>query len=208
MKTLNPGLATVSPFQRILSQMDWLMLGSTIGLSGVGVLMIYSAIQSNPDLLLSALHWKQALWSTMGLIALAFILLVDYHYYTRFAYLFYGAVILMLILVFIMGRVVYGAKRWLVFGPIRIQPSELAKLAVILVFARYFGTRESNEPLRFRDLFVPLILVLIPVGLVAKQPDLGTSMTILMIASVMVLIVGVQRRVLIYVTSATQADVT
>ncbi len=196
------GFATISPFQRALGQIDWTMIISIIGLSGIGVLMIYSAIQSNPDLLLNSLHWKQALWSSVGLLLLAVILLVDYHHISRFAYFFYGVVIVMLILVFIMGRVVYGAKRWLVFGPIRIQPSELAKLAVILVFARYFGTRESTDPLRFRDLLIPLVLVLIPVGLVAKQPDLGTGMSILMIASVMVLIVGVQKRVLIYVISA------
>jgi rod shape determining protein RodA len=201
MRIANPAFARVSPFQRALGQIDWLMLGATIGLSGIGVLMIYSAIQSNPDLLANSLHWKQALWSTMGLFVLAVILLVDYHQITRFAYFFYGVVVVMLILVFFIGRVVYGAKRWLVFGPLRIQPSELAKLAVILVFARYFGTRESTAPLRFRDLLVPLIMVLIPIGLVAKQPDLGTGMTILLIASVMVLVVGVQRRVLVYVIS-------
>lgn len=196
------GFAPLSPFQRALGQIDWVMIISIVGLSGIGVLMIYSAIQSNPVLLLNSLHWKQALWSSVGLLLLSVILLVDYHHISRFAYFFYGVVIVMLILVFVMGKVVYGAKRWLVFGPIRIQPSELAKLAVILVFARYFGTRESIEPLRFRDLLVPLILVLIPVGLVAKQPDLGTGMSILMIASIMVLVVGVQRRVLIYVISA------
>lgn len=203
MKSLaSSSIAPISPFQRALAQVDWLMVGVTVSLSAIGVLMIYSAIQSNPDLLLNALHWKQALWSTIGLLLLSLILLVDYHHFTRFAYLFYGMVVVMLVLVLVMGRVVYGAKRWLVLGPIRIQPSELAKLAVILIYARYFGSRESTDPLRFRDLVVPFILVIIPVGLVAKQPDLGTSMAILMIASVMVLIVGVQRRVLIYITSA------
>ncbi len=202
MRGLGSSFAPISPFQRALGQVDWLMIASTIGLSGIGVLMIYSAIHTNPDLLSSSLHWKQAIWSSIGLLLLALILLVDYHYFSRLAYLFYGMVVVMLVLVFVMGKAVYGAKRWLAIGPIQIQPSELAKLAVILVFARYFGTCESTDPLRFRDLFVPLILVLIPVGLVAKQPDLGTGMTILMIASVMVLIVGVQRRVLVYVISA------
>ena len=201
MRTANPNFARVSPFQRALGQIDWLMLAATIGLSGIGVLMIYSAIQSNPDLLANSLHWKQALWSTMGLFVLSIILLVDYHQITRFAYFFYGVVVAMLILVFFIGRVVYGAKRWLVFGPFRVQPSELAKLAVIIVLARHFGTRESTAPLRFRDLIVPLILILIPVGLVAKQPDLGTGMAILLIASAMLLVIGVQRRVLVYVIS-------
>ena len=124
------------------------------------------------------------------------ILFFDYHLISRLSYLLFAIVVAALIFVFIAGRVVYGAKRWLVFGPLRVQPSELAKLVVILVLARHFGTRESTEPLKFRDLIYPFILVIIPVGLVAKQPDLGTAMTILMIATVMVLIVGVERRVL------------
>lgn len=201
MRSLDASIAPKSPFRRMLGEVDWLMLGTIIGLSGIGVLMIYSGIHTNANLLAGSLHWKQALWSTIGLTLLTVILFFDYHLISRFSYLLFAIVLAALILVYVAGRVVYGAKRWLVFGPIRVQPSELAKLVVILVLARHFGTRESTEPLKFRDLIYPFILVIIPVGLVAKQPDLGTAMTILMIASVMVLIVGVERRVLLYLSS-------
>jgi rod shape determining protein RodA len=178
------------------------MVISIIGLSGFGVLMIFSAIHSNAVFLANALHWKQALWSALGLSLLSIILVFDYHTISKLSYFFYAVVVASLVLVFVIGKVVYGAKRWIVMGPIRVQPSELAKLAVILVIARYFGTRESTEPLKFRDLIIPFILVIIPVGLVARQPDLGTAMTILMIAVVMVLVVGMERRVLLYLASA------
>ncbi|MDA1000995.1 MAG: rod shape-determining protein RodA, partial [bacterium] len=161
-----------------------------------GVLMIYSSIYTDPNLLAGALHWKQLLWSTLGLLVMVSILLVDYHQLTRWAYLLYFLLIVMLVLVFLAGRTVYGAKRWLVFGPVRIQPSELARLFMIIVLARYFGTRESSEPLGFRELIVPFVLVIIPVGLVARQPDLGTALTTFMIAACMVLTVGVRKRVL------------
>jgi len=202
MRDLGASLTPLSPFRRILGEIDWLMIISIVGLSGFGVLMIYSAIHTNETLLANSLHWKQALWSTIGLSLLAMILVFDYHVISRLSYVFYAMVVALLIFVFIAGRVVYGAKRWLVFGPIRVQPSELAKLAVILVIARYFGTRESTDPLKFRELLISFILVILPVGLVAKQPDLGTAATIVMIASAMILVVGVERRVLLYVTSA------
>ncbi len=202
MRGIDTSLAPLTPFRRVLGQIDWLMVISIIGLSGFGVLMIFSAIHSNAFFLANALHWKQALWSALGLCLLSTILVFDYHTISKLSYLFYAVVVASLVLVFVIGRVVYGAKRWIVMGPVRVQPSELAKLAVILVIARYFGTRESTEPLKFRDLIIPFILVIIPVGLVARQPDLGTAMTILMIAVVMVLVVGMERRVLLYLASA------
>ncbi len=202
MRGIDTSLAPLTPFRRVLGQIDWLMVISIIGLSGFGVLMIFSAIHSNAVFLANALHWKQALWSALGLCLLSTILVFDYHTISKLSYLFYAVVVASLVLVFVIGRVVYGAKRWIVMGPVRVQPSELAKLAVILVIARYFGTRESTEPLKFRDLIIPFILVIIPVGLVARQPDLGTAMTILMIAVVMVLVVGMERRVLLYLASA------
>jgi len=201
LRTSAPLLKTLSPFRRALGQVDWLLVGTTLLLSVVGVLMIYSAVHSNPDLLANGLHWKQALWSTLGLVVLAFILLFDYHHFTRTAYFIFGLVILLLIMVLVAGRVVYGAKRWLVLGPMRLQPSEVARLAIILLLARIFGSRDSTEPLRLGELLYPFGLVMIPVVLIAKQPDLGTAFTIFLTAAVMVFTVGVQRR-LLYVIGA------
>ena len=201
MRTSGPILKTLSPFRRALAQVDWLLVGTTLILSGIGVLMIYSAIHSNQDLLANGLHWKQALWSTIGLLVLAFVLLFDYHNFTRMAYFFYGLVIVLLIMVLFAGRVVYGAKRWLVFGPMRLQPSEVARLAIIILLARIFGARDSTEPLRIGDLILPFILVMIPVVLIAKQPDLGTAFTVFMTAAVLALMVGIERR-LLYIMSA------
>ena len=141
-----------SPFQRAVSQMDWLLVLATLLLSLTGIFMIYSAIHSNPVFLNNSLHLKQALWASIGLCVLLCILFFDYRFFTRWAYFFYAIVIVLLIAVLLSGQVVYGAKRWLVFGPFRLQPSELARLAVILVLARYFGSRGEENPIGFKEL--------------------------------------------------------
>ncbi len=186
-----------SPFRRAVSQMDWLLLLTTLLLSLTGIFMIYSAIHSNPVFLKNSLHLKQALWSSIGLGILLCILFIDYHIFTQWAYLFYALVIVLLIGVLFSGQVVYGAKRWLVFGPFRLQPSEFARLAVILVFARYFGSRGEEEPVGFKELLAPFLLAVAPVLLIVKQPDLGTGLTVLLISGAMILAVGVKRRVII-----------
>ncbi len=185
--------------------MDWLLVLATILLSLTGIYMIYSAIHSNPVLLKNSLHLRQALWSSIGLCVLLSILFFDYHFFARWAYFFYALVIVLLIAVLFTGQVVGGSKRWLVFGPLRLQPSELARLAVILVLARYFGSREEEEPMGFKELIPALLLVLAPVLLIVRQPDLGTGLTVFLIAGVMALAVGVKRRVLITIGTAAVA---
>ena len=186
-----------SPFRRAVSQLDWLLVLTTLLLSLTGIFMIYSAIHSNPVFLNNSLHLKQALWSSIGLGILLCILFFDYHIFTQWAYLFYALVIVLLIGVLLSGQVFGGAKRWLVLGPLRLQPSELARLAVILVFARYFGSRGEEGPIGFKELLVPLLLAIAPVLLIVKQPDLGTGLTVLLISGAMILVVGVRRRVII-----------
>ncbi len=197
------GIATTqsSTFWRAVSQTDWLLVLTTLLLSLTGIFMIYSAIHSNPVFLKSSLHVKQALWTSIGLFVLLCILFFDYHLFTRWAYFFYAIVIILLIAVLFSGQVAYGAKRWLVLGPLRLQPSELARLAVILVLARYFGSRGDENPIGFKELIPAFVLAIAPVLLIVRQPDLGTGLTVFLVAGAMTLVVGVRRRVLIAIAS-------
>ena len=102
-----------SPFRRAVSQLDWLLVLTTLLLSLTGIFMIYSATHSNPVFLNNSLHLKQALWSSIGLGILLCILFFDYHIFTQWAYLFYALVIVLLIGVLLSGQVFGGAKRWL-----------------------------------------------------------------------------------------------
>ncbi len=190
-----------SLLRRAMGQLDWVLIFVTLALSAFGVLMIFSSIQTNTALLEEALHWKQLIWISVGVVSVALILLFDYHHFTRLAYIFYFLLVALLVLVLISGKMVYGAKRWLVLGPMRFQPSEFSRLAIILVLARYFGSRENTEPLEFRELILPFIFVAIPFILVARQPDLGTSLMPVMVAAVMLIIVGVRARVFLSIAA-------
>ena len=190
-----------SPLRRAMGQLDWVLIFVTLALSTFGVLMIFSSIQTNTALLEEALHWKQLTWISAGVVSVAFILLFDYHHFTRLAYIFYFLLVALLVLVLISGKIVYGAKRWLILGPMRLQPSEFTRLAIILVLARYFGSRENTAPLEFRDLILPFIFVAIPCTLVARQPDLGTSLMTVMVAALMLIIVGVRTRVFLSIAA-------
>ena len=190
-----------SLLRRAMGQLDWVLIFVTLALSAFGVLMIFSSIQTNTALLEEALHWKQLIWISVGVVSVTLILLFDYHHFTRLAYIFYFLLVALLVLVLISGKMVYGAKRWLVLGPMRFQPSEFSRLAIILVLARYFGSRENTEPLEFRELILPFIFVAIPFILVARQPDLGTSLMTVMVAAVMLIIVGVRARVFLSIAA-------
>ncbi len=186
-----------SPVISAVARVDWALVLSTLALCLIGVFMIYSAIHSHPVLLERALHVKQAIWLSIGAGCLVCVLLIDYHFFTRWAYLFYGLLLALLVAVLVSGEVVYGAQRWLAFGPLRLQPSEFARLAVILALAKCFGAREEEAPMGFKDLLLPLALTIAPVLLIVRQPDLGTGFTLLLIAGAMFLVVGIRRRVLL-----------
>ena len=94
------------------------------------------------------------------------------------------------------GKMVYGSRRWLALGPFAFQPAELAKIAIILVLSTYFNRRARMEAMRLKDLVVPGVLVLIPVALIIKQPDLGSGILVALVAGSMILFVGVHWRTL------------
>ena len=92
-----------------------------------------------------------------------------------------------------------GSRRWLLIGPITMQPSEPAKVAVIIVLARYFSKLVNTEGLNLRELLRPLILTVIPFVLIVKQPDLGTALLILLIAVSVTVLVKIETRTFLYI---------
>ena len=100
-----------------------------------------------------------------------------------------------------------GSKRWLIFGPVSVQPSELMKLAVIIILARYYSKTISNRGLILRQLVVPMLVTIIPFVLIVKQPDLGTAMLIFLIAFSITVFVKIEGRSLIYIITSGSATV-
>jgi rod shape determining protein RodA len=165
---------------RLISNFDWILFGLTIVISVIGVAAIYStggAENGEPN----RTFIKQIYWILLGLIGMTLILLVDYHLLERFTYIFYIAIIIIFIIIALTGKSILGARRWLSIGQLTFQPSEIAKIILIITLARYFDDRNIRGAYQIRNLAVPFIIVLIPVILIAKQPDLGTAVILFFI---------------------------
>jgi rod shape determining protein RodA len=181
--------------RRLVQNFDWVLAGLAIGLAVLGILNLISAAPEDPGRI-PALAIRQLFWLGAGSIAMTVMLTIDYRVWERLAIPIYVIGLVLLVAVLIVGPVIKGSQRWLVFGPVRLQPSELAKLTVIFVLARFVHRRAPGPEARLRELIVPLILVLIPVGLVMKQPDLGSGLLLLLVAGSFLLILPVPLRAL------------
>ncbi|WP_051904408.1 rod shape-determining protein RodA [Hippea jasoniae] len=140
---------------------------------------------------------RQTVWVVIGVVGYLFVSNLDVRFIKRNGYLFYLFSISLLILVFVNGVLSHGARRWISFGFVHIQPSEFIKLAVILMLAAYFDENPKAEPYGFKDLIYPLFIVFFPIIFILKQPDLGTAIVVLFIALSIVLIAGVKKSLII-----------
>ena len=166
----------------------------TIVLIGLGVLTIYSATY-NPE----AASWltgycrRQLIWVGIALVIGTVLFLLHYNILYQAAYPLYGLGIILLLAVEVAGSTHMGATRWLALGGINIQPSEFAKLTVILALARFLSDRRLPPPYNLKELITPAIIIALPAALILKQPDLGTAMLIILISGVIIFIAGVTR---------------
>jgi rod shape determining protein RodA len=127
---------------------------------------------------------------------------VDYRFIVRNAYWIYGAIMLLLLLVMIYGNTVHGSQRWLSLGPVSLQPSEFAKIGLVLVLTRYITDNQAGEAYEIRNLLVPLGILFLPVVLIARQPDLGTALFLVIVAASMIFFIGVKRKTILLFASS------
>ncbi len=171
-----------------LVQINWTLVLLICALAGVGFAMLYSAADGRWD------RWasRQMIRFAVGLGIMGAVALVDIRIWMRLAYPIYVVSAVLLVAVEVMGEIGMGAQRWIDLGVVQLQPSELMKIAMILVLARHFhgaSLEQMGRPLR---LIVPALLVLVPVGLVLKQPDLGTAMMLLLVGAAIFFLAGVR----------------
>jgi rod shape determining protein RodA len=178
---------------------DIVLAVATVFVAGVGVIMVYTATKGSllaqgedPKSYLK----KQALYVVLGIVAMVAVALFDYRRLEPIAMVLYGIIVLALLGVFVIGASAQGAARWFTLGPIQLQPSEFAVVAVILAVAAYCD-RRTEEGLAWKDVFKLLILAGIPIVLVMAQPDLGTAIIMLMVLLVMLAVAGLPARILV-----------
>lgn len=166
-----------------------------LALALLGVVNLYSATTASGG---SFPFWqRQLLWVAVGLFLGLLAFSIDYRYYEVFAYPIYGTFFLALLFVLLKGTFGGGAKRWISLGYFHFQPSEVMKLALIFVIARYFQRRAHNGGYRIREILYPLLLTLLPAALLVKQPDLGTAFLMFLIFLSMVMFAGIKKRSLL-----------
>ena len=181
-------------------QFDFVIVACVLGLVLAGVAMIHSATCPSPCTGLlppSSYAVRQGASAAAGFASLIGISLIDYRIYRVYAFHLYGFAIALLAIVLVIGQggadADYGSRRWINLGAFDLQASEVAKLAMLIVLARVLGDKPEG-PVSFRRLMASLGLVMLPALLVFVEPDLGTSLSFLMIWATMVLVAGIRWR--------------
>lgn len=180
--------------RRLLAHFDWQLLALVLVISFIGVLNLYSATFGEAE---SHLYGKQIVWIGIGLALALSITIFDFRLYQDFAYFFYGISLVLLTGVFIYRSIHPEVSRWIKVGPFFFQPAEMAKVTIILSLAKYFDRYPKKDGYQLRELIFPLIILLIPCLMVAKQPDLGTAISLLLIGFSIVLFVKIKWRSLL-----------
>ena len=157
---------------------DWMLLSFVLVLSVVSVLEIRSATAMTK---FHGFQQKQMVFLAVGIVGMFVISLIDYHRLLEIAYWAYGVSLVSLVAVWLVGTKVLGARRWInLGGGAHVQPSEWVRLVLILVAARFFWQIvESGRDLSWKDIGKAFLLIGVPLAMVLKQPDLGTSLTYL-----------------------------
>lgn len=172
--------------QSKLLKLPKLLLCTIFCLVAVGILILYSAAGGR----LQPWALKQLILFGLACLASLFIAIINVRGIYLLAYPLYLACLLLLIGVELLGHTAMGATRWLEIAGLKLQPSEPAKLSIVLMLARYFHDRSLQEIRRWRDLIIPIIASLAPCALIIKQPDLGTGILALLSASTLFFVSG------------------
>jgi rod shape determining protein RodA len=177
----------LSHFQKLI-RLNWGIVLLILIISAIGWGLLVSA--AGGDIHLWAL--KQVIRFGVGVGIMLALALMDLRWWLHFSYIFYALALLLLCGVEFLGFIGKGGQRWIDLYMIQLQPSELMKIALVMALARYFHSQPL--PLPFRKLFFPVCLIMAPVILVLRQPDLGTAMILLMVGGSLFFLAGVSLR--------------
>jgi rod shape determining protein RodA len=182
--------------RRLVIYFNWGLLVLTLILAFAGLATIYSAVTAEALDSQKMLYFKQIIWFLAGLAAMIVSFSFDYRKLEKWAGLIYGVSIILLIVVLVFGKYIGGAKRWLVIGPISVQPSELIKIALVIILANYYSKFADTQGLTLRGLINPIVWSIMPFGLIVIQPDLGTAGLLLLIAASITFFAKIEKRTL------------
>jgi rod shape determining protein RodA len=165
---------------RARDHFDWPLFMSAVLIGVLGVVNLYSATSvysgARAELYLSQLYWL-----FVGGVLGGLLVVLDYRHLERLAYVIYSFGIFSLVLVLLFASNVRGSSRWIELGGFRFQPSEFMKLFLVLALAKYLHDDSRSEGRTLKDLAGPALLTALPAFLIMKQPDLGTSLILILV---------------------------
>ena len=164
-----------------LKRYDYSFFGICSVIFFIGILNLFSATHTQGMGPEEGLYKNQLMWFALSWIIGVVVSFIQPKNFFRLAYPAYLMSITFLIIVLIIGHSALGGQRWIGFGPIRFQPSEIAKVAVVLVLARWYSKASPEQETGFRELIMPFFISIIPALMIIIQPDLGTGMLMLLI---------------------------
>ena len=179
--------------RRLYHHIDWALVAAMFALCAIGVVMIYSTT-SDPTRGTSHLWVTQLYAIGLGILAMLVTMTLDYRTFTDKSHFIYIAILVVLVYVLFFGMVQMGARRWIPLKLFNLQPSEFAKIAVALVLAKFYG--ENRGAPQTSDLAIGAGLTLLPLALIAKEPDLGTAVTLIPVFLAIAYLAGMRMRIL------------
>jgi rod shape determining protein RodA len=180
--------------RRSAQNFDWLLLGLTTLLVGFGLANLLSATHSVAGDGMAPEMRRQLSALAIGTVALIVAVAVDYRHLLRLAPPVYVGTLALLLATLVLAPVIRGSQGWLVFGPLRVQPSELARIGLVLMLARWFARNPPGQIRALRDLWKPGLLVALPVGLILLQRDMGVALLTALVASSFLVFVNIPAR--------------
>lgn len=176
-----------------LKKIDPTLLLSAMILLIIGILAVYSATYTRT----TSFYQKQIIFATLGIGLFIFFSNVDYRNYSKYSKLIYIFNVCFLLSVYVFGSTRLGAQRWIVIGPINVQPSELSKLFVVLTFSDLLIRKYKDKFRGIKDVIMTAVHIIPIFLLVAKQPDLGTGVVILFVYAVLIFLNGIDYKTFI-----------
>ncbi|PIR17349.1 MAG: rod shape-determining protein RodA [Deltaproteobacteria bacterium CG11_big_fil_rev_8_21_14_0_20_49_13] len=182
-----------------IEKVNWTLLGTVFALVIIGIVNLYSALNMWGESGNLRLIWMQGLWIIIGGLFLAVFAFSDYRILEKLSLPIYFIVIVLLVLTIFFGKSVGGNRNWIGIGGLGIQPSEFAKLAVILLLSRYFANNPRPDGFNFIELIKPAIAAGIPAALIIMQHDIGSTLFFILILMSYAWFGKAKRRVVFFV---------
>ena len=182
--------------RQVLDHFDWPLAIAIGAIATLGVVNLYSA---SPG---SSIYLHQVYWLILGFGVAGVTIVVDYRFFEKNGWAAYGFGLVLLVLVFLLGRTIRGSTRWIALGGFSLQPSEMMKVFLIIALAKYLHHDPKTGGRTLKDLVVPGVILAIPMMLILAQPDLGTAFIFAFIFGTIMVLTRLKPRSLVTLTTS------